>query len=87
MRAEPGDDSQHWADSVMPSEQVTVRSTHVGVAGAALTVLEDDILRGKHGEDKREQSDELRLILLADEKARAALEARRWYLIISHTMK
>ena len=84
MRAEPGDDSQHWADSVMPSEQVTVRSTHVGVAGAALAVLEDDILRGKHGEDERKQSDELRLILLADEKARAALEARRWYLIITY---
>lgn len=85
MHIEPGDDPQHWADSVMPSEQVTVRSTHVGVAGAALAVLEDDILRGKHGEDKRKQSDELRLILLADEKARATLEARRWYLIISHT--
>lgn len=88
MHVEPGDDSQHWADSVMPSEQVTVRSTHVGVAGAAaaLAVLEDDILRGKHEEDKRKQSDELRLIglLLADVKASTALEARRWYLIISH---
>ena len=84
MHAEPGGDSQHWADSVMPSEQVTVRSTHVGVAGAALAVLEDDILRGKHGVDKRKQIDELRLILLADEKARAALEARRWYLIITY---
>ena len=84
VHVEPGDDSQHWADSVMPSEQVTVRSTHVGVAGAALAVLEDDILRGKHGVDKRKQIDELRLILLADEKARAALEARRWYLIITY---
>ena len=81
MHVEPGDDSQHWADSVMPSEQVTVRSTQIGVAGA-LALLEDDILKDKHEWGKRKRRDELRLVFLPDEKARAAWEARRWYLII-----
>lgn len=81
MHVEPGDDSQHWADSVMPSEQVTVRSTQVGVAGA-LALLEDDILKDKHEWGKRKRRYELRLALFPGEKARAAWEARRWYLII-----
>lgn len=60
MHVEPGDDSQHWADSVMPSEQVTVRSTHVGVVGAlALLVLEDDILKDEHEGDNRKRRDDL----------------------------
>lgn len=45
---------------MMPSEQVTVRSTHVGVAGAlALLVLEDDILKDEDEGGKRERRDDL----------------------------
>jgi len=91
-----GGDFQHWADNATPSEQVTVRSTLVGVLAvpalaAHAPMLDDDIriLKGENGNTSTRKGwvpDVLRLILLLDAKARAALEARRWYLIVSQAI-
>ena len=75
-----GGASQHRADKEMPSEHVTVRSTHVVPAPVSAAPPEDDILTS---EGRGRKGDALRWLLFGDARARATLEAIRWYLIIS----